>query len=64
MAPEGRTKGDYALLQIDSSEDLSNISDVECATEKNSDLEENLTSSFETFWNISNTIQGLSLIHI
>ncbi|KAK2563451.1 Vesicular inhibitory amino acid transporter [Acropora cervicornis] len=61
---EGRTKGDYAQLQIDSSEDLSNISDVECATEKNSDLEENLTSSFETFWNISNTIQGLPILVI
>ena len=61
---EGRTKGDYALLRIDSSEDLSDISDVECATEKKSDLEENLTSSFETFWNISNTIQGLPILVI
>ncbi|XP_074619245.1 vesicular inhibitory amino acid transporter-like [Acropora palmata] len=61
---EGRTKGDYGQLQIDSSEDLSNISDVECATEKNSDLEENLTSSFETLWNISNTIQGLPILVI
>ncbi|XP_068719773.1 vesicular inhibitory amino acid transporter-like [Montipora capricornis] len=65
MASEKKvSKGDYTLLQADSLEDNLDDSDGENRNKIDSLLERNLTSSFETFWNISNTIQGLPILVI